>query len=61
MIEGNKRAAAPITSETILYVLALSSTAALQYQVANCDNNNKNGYDGHPVKTHCRECSSDGI
>ena len=28
------------------------TTAALQYQVANCDNNDKNGYDGHPVKSH---------
>ncbi len=30
----------------------LRPTAALQYQVSNCDNNDKKGYDGHPVKSH---------
>jgi len=45
---STKRATA--LSRTLL--LTLRPTAALQYQVANCDNNDKNGYDGHPVKSH---------
>ena len=30
----------------------LRPTAALQYQIANCDNNDKKGYDGRPVNSH---------
>jgi len=30
----------------------LRPTAALQYQIANCDNNDEKGYDGRPVKSH---------
>jgi hypothetical protein len=42
-----------MAAEKLLLVgLRLSLTSALQYQVANCDNNDKNGYDGHPVKSH---------
>jgi hypothetical protein len=30
----------------------LRSTAALQYQISNCDNNDKNSHDGRPVNSH---------
>lgn len=42
----------PITSEDYGWFGGLRLTAALHYQVANGDNNNENGYDGHPVKSH---------
>ena len=47
---------APLREKTSLKIVAdgfaLSPTAALHYQVANGGNNDKNGYDGHPVESH---------
>ena len=51
----------PDVLEKIILKVVLRRAAALNYQVANGYNNDENGYDGHPVKSHRRECSSDRL